>query len=80
MGTPEELMSEFECRRCGVPTEPPGYSVPLFAMLLLFLVGGTGSIARTGYCPGCARFGTLITILACGILVIVAIVVSVVLS
>jgi hypothetical protein len=81
MGAPEESMSEVECKRCGEPTEPPGYAVPLLAVLLLFLVGGTGSaFARTGYCSKCAGYATLITVIACGVLVITAIVISVVLS
>jgi hypothetical protein len=81
MGAPESVMSEFECKRCGEPTEPPGYAVPLLAVLLLFLVGRTrSSFARTGYCSACAGFATLITVSACGVLVIAAIVMSVVLS
>jgi hypothetical protein len=81
VGAPETSMSESECKRCGEPTESPGYAVPLLAVLLLFLVGGTKKpFARTGYCSACARFATLITVVACGVLVITAIIISIVLS
>jgi hypothetical protein len=73
-------MSEYQCKRCDEPIEPPGRSIPLLAVPLLFVTGSTRGFTRTGYCSACAGFAALITVVVCAVLLVAAVVIIVAVS